>query len=445
MAMPPLVRSALYRAAKVARGLLWAWLAAASAEVRAATYYVDSETGSDQASGHEQDQAWRTIGRVNAMQLKPGDAVLFRRGRVWNGQLQITSSGRPDAPIVFGSFGDGARPVLERGAYGIVSENQRHIEIRDLHIRDTPQSGISVKLGTGWRIHDVTIERTGNPRNGAGIAWWHGSDLTIANSRLKQVTGDGIWAWQADGLRLLNNYVSVVQGPNGDNAHIQHAKHFEIRGNVFSMEGPTDSGKGNMLLGPSENGVIANNTFIAGNYGIGIDASDTLVESNHFIDHDHASWSAALNMGAGRSRNLTIRNNYFDGARVGLSLFELTGQWADAPVVRANMMVVDNIFSVRQYALAVDGPVQYSGGFIGNTIIGVPARDWNRPGGRVASGGWNESAVKFVKAPPPWSGGSPCSPRSGQGRGANIGSAKPTSPAARSGEPSGATASCPGL
>jgi Right handed beta helix region len=413
----------------------------AGGQALGATYHVDSQGGSDQASGLSPEQAWRTLSRVNAMRLNSGDSVLLKRGGLWTGQLEISSSGGPGAPITVGAYGVGARPVLERGARGIISENQRHIDIRDLHIRNTGLGGAWVKGGTAWRFQNVVVERTGLQKSEGGIAWWHGKDLIVTGSIFKDVTGDGIWAWQAEGVRLLNNQVGVVQGPNSDNVHVTHARNFEIRGNILSMDGPTNSGKGNMLLANSDGGVVANNTFIAGNFGIGIDASNTVVEANHFINHNSASWSAALNMGSGRSQNLVVRNNYFDGARVGLSLFELKGKWADAPVVRANMTVANNIFNVTQHALTVNGPVQYSGAFTGNTIIGARARDWNRPGGTVLGGGWNETGTSFAAVAPRWTGGAPCHAVGGSG-GVKVGTAKTAAPS-RSGDTSGAMAACP--
>ncbi len=413
-------------------------------EAHGATYHVDPVRGSDQASGLSPDQAWRTLDRVNAARLRPGDSVLLARGGVWNGQIEVGVSGSAGAPITFGAYGTGPRPVLERGDRGIVSENQRYIEVRDLHIRNTGLSGAWVKGGDTWRFDNVLIERTGHRKDQGGISWWHGKNLSVSGSTLTDVTGDGIWAWQADGLRLINNYVSVVQGPNADNIHIQHARNFEIRGNILSMDGPTSSGKGNMLLANSDTGVVASNTFIAGNFGIGLDANNVVVENNHFIDHNSASWAAALNMGSGRSRNLIVRNNYFDGSRVGLSLFELKGQWADSPVIRANMTVTNNIFRVSQNALSINGPVQYSGGFTDNTIVGAPARDWSRRGGNVLKEGWQESGLKFVQVPPPWKGGAPC-------RAAATAAGKDKAPSAarasgaRSGDASGTAAACPGM
>src|SRR5690606_4953741 len=176
-------------------------------------------------------------------------------------------------------------------------------------------------------------------------------------------------------------------------------ENYEIRGNTFSMEGPTNSGKGNMLLTESEGpGVIADNTFIAGNYAIGLDSANVTIEGNHFIGHDSASWTAAINMGSGQSHNIMIRDNYFDGDLRGISLFELTGEWADTPVIRSNMTIQDNIFRVSGPTMEIGGPVQFSGSFTGNTIVGSSALPWS-------GSQWSVTNNTYTSKVPAWNGG----------------------------------------
>ena len=76
------------------------------------TFYV-SRDGDDNADGTSEATAWRTVGRVNGEQLQPGDHVLFQGGGTWAEMLQPEGSGSKDAPIVFGTYGDG-RAVLSR-------------------------------------------------------------------------------------------------------------------------------------------------------------------------------------------------------------------------------------------------------------------------------------------------------------------------------------------
>ncbi len=77
------------------------------------TYYL-SGAGNDQAAGTSAGQAWKSLDRLNlaARQLRPGDSVLFRRGDVFYGTLRLLSSGTAGQPLVFGAYGQGARPVI---------------------------------------------------------------------------------------------------------------------------------------------------------------------------------------------------------------------------------------------------------------------------------------------------------------------------------------------
>ena len=75
------------------------------------TFYVDATTGDDGRDGLSPQAAWRSLRKVNIAPLRPGDTVLFRRGGVWRGQL-LPRSGDENAPITYGAYGQGEKPVL---------------------------------------------------------------------------------------------------------------------------------------------------------------------------------------------------------------------------------------------------------------------------------------------------------------------------------------------
>ena len=69
------------------------------------TYYVDSENGNadKNATGTSKDDAFKTLAQVNAVNLEPGDQVLFKKGSVFNGQaLHFTKedSGSATAKVI---------------------------------------------------------------------------------------------------------------------------------------------------------------------------------------------------------------------------------------------------------------------------------------------------------------------------------------------------------
>ncbi len=69
------------------------------------TYYVSSSSGSDDNEGDSVLAPIETINKVNSLDLKPGDSVLFKCGDTWRAQmLTITRSGMGDDPIIFGSY-----------------------------------------------------------------------------------------------------------------------------------------------------------------------------------------------------------------------------------------------------------------------------------------------------------------------------------------------------
>lgn len=83
---------------------------AAMGSASGVTYYV-STSGADTQDGLTPETAWATMARVNRADLKPGDAVLFKRGDVWRGFLQARS-GDESAPLTYGAYGEGEKPLF---------------------------------------------------------------------------------------------------------------------------------------------------------------------------------------------------------------------------------------------------------------------------------------------------------------------------------------------
>lgn len=59
------------------------------------TYYVDSNGGNDSNEGTSEGKAFKTLDKVNALDLEPGDTVLLKKGSVFRGvQLRKHSKAR---------------------------------------------------------------------------------------------------------------------------------------------------------------------------------------------------------------------------------------------------------------------------------------------------------------------------------------------------------------
>lgn len=83
----------------------------------AATYYLSAKSGDDSRSVKEaQDPStpWKTLSKLNSFfkNLRPGDAVLLKRGETFYGNINVASSGSTGSPIVIGAYGSGDKPVI---------------------------------------------------------------------------------------------------------------------------------------------------------------------------------------------------------------------------------------------------------------------------------------------------------------------------------------------
>ena len=96
------------------RWILIGLFLASSLWAHATTYYVSSQ-GNDRNDGRSPGRAWRSLNKVNAAfgKLKPGDAVLFRRGDRFTGSLVVKKSGTAGRPIRLGAYGSGRRPIID--------------------------------------------------------------------------------------------------------------------------------------------------------------------------------------------------------------------------------------------------------------------------------------------------------------------------------------------
>jgi hypothetical protein len=106
-------------------------------EIRAAsgiTYYVDCASGNDNNGGRSQAEAWKTLGRANRADLKPGDHLLFKRSCAWIGPLEAKWNGTGAQPILIGAYGSGAPPKFQDGYTTNVRINGTYLILQDLHV-----------------------------------------------------------------------------------------------------------------------------------------------------------------------------------------------------------------------------------------------------------------------------------------------------------------------
>jgi hypothetical protein len=136
-------------------------------------FYVDSTNGRDSDDGLSVKTAWKTIGKLNSYNFFPGSIILFKRGEVWREQLSPPSSGSVDAPITFGTYGNGANPVIN-GADVLTGWNRPSSKIDNVYYNLVPWIPKQI-FRNGVRL----VEQSGKGNLAENYHWYYDSENKI--------------------------------------------------------------------------------------------------------------------------------------------------------------------------------------------------------------------------------------------------------------------------
>lgn len=145
----------------------------------AADYYLSAH-GSDSNPG-SMAAPWRSIGRVNALDLAPGDRVFLRAGDTFDGtlSLDVYDAGTPQAPITISSYGPGRATIHTSTGAGVSVYNAAGIRITNINV---VASGTSTTSGIVFYsdlpsalpyVRIESVEVTGFARDGIEIGSWN--------------------------------------------------------------------------------------------------------------------------------------------------------------------------------------------------------------------------------------------------------------------------------
>ena len=178
------------------------------------TYYVDFKSGSDSNDGTSESKAFKTLDKVNALDLEPGDTVLLKKGSVFEDQaLKFTKedSGTAEAPVKISTYGEGDKPQINTNGhgqwdlnYGTPLDNQNHkwkgkvsssiliedteyIEIKGLELTNDRNSATDTEKGKAYN-DAYAMDRTGV----AGVAKDNGTvdHIVLDDLYIHNVTGN---------------------------------------------------------------------------------------------------------------------------------------------------------------------------------------------------------------------------------------------------------------
>jgi hypothetical protein len=182
-----------------------------SGQVLAATYYVSADSGDDDNNGQSSGAPFETLGRVNDLDLQPGDEVRLFCGETWRADpLEITDSGTASQPIVFTTHPVGCadRPLLS-GAHGIAGWS--------LHAADVWVTDLDLGANAGKFPHGVNQLFRGADRlpfgrwpdiEGHADGGWASIDAQPAANRIRDAElPTGVWTGAVAHIRGMTWYI----------------------------------------------------------------------------------------------------------------------------------------------------------------------------------------------------------------------------------------------
>ena len=286
----------------------------AGSPAEAADYFF-SAAGSDSNPG-TLVAPWRTIARVNTIDLAPGDRVLFRGGDTFDGTLALDAydAGTPQLPVTVSSYGTGRATIRPSSGPGISVYNAAGIRIVNLNVSTASTSSTSgilfyTDLQVGLphvRIENVDVSGFG--RDGIEIGSWN----TSAGFRDVRLTR--VWAHHNTRTGIL---VYAQYPLSHQDVYVGYSQAFDNAGDPTS---PVNTGSG-IVLGGVNGGTIewsvayrngARNTAVGGPVGIWTyDSSRVLIQHNE--SHSNRTASTADGGGFDLDQNVSesiLQYNY---------------------------------------------------------------------------------------------------------------------------------------
>ncbi|MGZ3777172.1 MAG: right-handed parallel beta-helix repeat-containing protein [Mucilaginibacter sp.] len=151
--------------------------AASAQKIYRHTWYVDT-TGTDAGYG-DKGKPFKTINRINVVEVHPGDTVCFRAGQTFNGTLELRAgmNGTMKSPIVITSYGKGYAIINGGDSSGVRVYKESYVKLEHLTLKGSGRKTGNVKDGLAIINCDhITVD-------GLDISGFQKSGLLIYSSQ----------------------------------------------------------------------------------------------------------------------------------------------------------------------------------------------------------------------------------------------------------------------
>jgi len=236
----------------------------------ASAIYISSSDGDDSNNGLRPATAFKSLGKVNSLDLLPGDSLLFKSGDTFIGKLSIANeSGSSEKPILVSNYGNGYLPVLDGDGNlsTIHVVNSSYLHFSNIEIKNDggpAKPGDSEVLRYGMYIQNTFIDGT-----------------FFKHYRLKNLTFKNIYPTVEvtdDDNTGVNAHAIITSGSWGDEIHPTRFDDMQVENCLF-----TRTARHAAFFKAINNLVVKNNLFEhVGGAGmvIGNGCTNILVEDN---------------------------------------------------------------------------------------------------------------------------------------------------------------------
>ena len=353
------------------------------------TYYI-SPGGNDSNSGNSPDDAWKSIEKVNQMNLEPGSRILFEGGKSFTGNLYFTIGDGNDAskPLKISSYGTGKASIKAGDKDGIYVYNTAGIIIDNLIISGSGMysnnaSGINFynDLSGNVKLDKVEITNTevfGFRNFGIVIGAYNGnsgfSNVLIENNKVHDILDVGISSYGAfsstktgyahSNITVRNCEVFNIPGYSKKSHSGNGIVLSDVQNSLIEYSTVYDCGKGNTNCGgpvgiwywDADQVTIQHNEAYNISSGTGCDGggfdldggvTNGIMQYNYSHDNDGAGYLVGQFGGARPMNNIIVRYNISenDAATNGGSVYLFNGaQNMD------NIYVYNNTFYIKEQA-----------------------------------------------------------------------------------------------
>jgi hypothetical protein len=348
------------------------------------TYFV-SPNGDDSNTGMSPQDPWKTIEMVNAIDLQPGDAVLFEGGSEHPGTIELDSrDGNNGAnPVLISSYGTGKAVIKAGEGFGLNAYNTSGFKVDNLIFTG---SGMDVNNGKGISFYNdlsgnvkldyleiTNCEVSGFRDIGISIGGGNGnagySNILIENNKVYDILDKGIFSfgefsrtktgYAHSNLTVRNCEVYNIKGYSKNEHSGNGIVLSDVQNSVIEHCTVYDSGHGNTNCGGpvgiwywdadqvtiqfSEVYNMSSGTSSCDGGGFDMDGGVTngLMQYNYSHDNDGAGYMVGQFTGARPMANITVRYNISenDAKTNGGSLYLFNG---DSPSLMKDIFVYNN-------------------------------------------------------------------------------------------------------